>query len=434
MQDILGISPNARYRARSERRAPKCPQRFNKSTNASVLVCYLKTARHLGRRDWTDRDREVIAELKARSWTVAEISTQKDRVLEYSLSTFAVRERYGRDVVDDRIWRLFSLLADAYRAGALGLMVSYDDLAAELGCSRATWGRMQRYLLKERLIQVIRVREERPDAPRGYNNGRNLYQFGDKILSVMRFGLLEKGQSSESSRRIRDEAQAARQASRRHRAQRAQAERKAANEARCKWRDGNPSHPQADRLDLPRPDRAADEKPVLPAERQVAEPTCEVGASAPLSPSQFELTSPGVGGGDFVSSSSPVRKQNEAACKVAQPPAAQLGAPVSRRRPDPVEAGLADPDRNPLDLWLARRTSGHPGIEGVASSGPACERPIPRHRGESAQKKAPTKKNLAGDSGGVLTNEQKLERGASNALDEHLLRLERRASLADRFE
>ena len=142
MWPCLGYAPGADWRRDDEKGGrPSLKPR-------QLLLAIAAVDKHAGHprkngREWGEVDGATMAELQARCWGVAELSTmhftQTPRWLE-SLC-YSVPDASGRVWSRPRWLKILSAIVAAYRAGALGLRLSLEELAAEFNMSRSTAAR-----------------------------------------------------------------------------------------------------------------------------------------------------------------------------------------------------------------------------------------------------------------------------------------------------
>lgn len=161
-------------------------------TNEGVLRALRGTHLHGGRR-WSENDQRTMAEVDARSWRWLELGQRR---------FLSVPAWITPDVADRRYHLFLGLLVAAYRTGALGLLISYEEGAAFFGCSRRTWARWVKRMLEVGLIRVLPTWVDSSSDGRGRDRGRNLYQLGPELLEMAGEGLME-GKGDGAIRRLR---------------------------------------------------------------------------------------------------------------------------------------------------------------------------------------------------------------------------------------
>ena len=146
-----------------------------------ILRALVGTHKHRGR-VWSANDRSTYDEVLHRSWRWLEL--QQRRFL-------TVPTWITPDVLHPRFWPFVGALVAAYRAGALGVLLSYEEGAAYFGVSRRTWARWVAYLTEAGLIRLMPTWLESSSDGRGRDRGRNLYQLGPELEKLAGDGLLE---------------------------------------------------------------------------------------------------------------------------------------------------------------------------------------------------------------------------------------------------
>jgi len=181
------------------------------------------------KREWSERDEEVIDAVEARSWSFEDVQARR------TIGGAPTWLHSGH--AERRHHQCLGMLVDAYRSGALGVLVSYEEMAALLSISRATWKRWRRELLAAGLMRQLATCSNTSTAGRARDNGRNLYQAGAALLAIAGEGTKENtgGTEAQEAFRRRCAGQARSQARRFRRGQQFDAQRE--------QRDGTPGTP-----------------------------------------------------------------------------------------------------------------------------------------------------------------------------------------------
>jgi hypothetical protein len=125
----------------------------------------------------------VIDAIEARAWSFESIQQRR--------TIGGAPTWLHAGIAPARFWPVLGLLVDAYRSGALGVLVSYEEMGALFGKSRATWKRWRRELLGLGLMRQIGTCSNASEAGRARDNGRNLYQAGPELLAIAGEGVNE---------------------------------------------------------------------------------------------------------------------------------------------------------------------------------------------------------------------------------------------------
>ncbi len=172
-----GIRPGARYRRRGCANVEHDGENMSALRTEVVLARARGVALHSARR-WTERDTAIMTEFEARCWTWCE--GQNLRGL--SLPMWLVRPE-----VDRKHLLILMHVLNAYRHGACGLLLSYEEaVALGLSTSRTTWWRDVKALEADGLIVRDNTWREAPvdkgGRPREY--ARVLYQPGSRLFDL----------------------------------------------------------------------------------------------------------------------------------------------------------------------------------------------------------------------------------------------------------
>jgi len=152
-------------------------------TSASVLECHFGTLLHTNRRKWSARDRAVQDELISRTFGVGELSTTRLVAVPRWVEPWLEKvSETGRRMGRPGWARLVAFVVTAFRRGALGVRLTYDELAAELLCSRRTVARYVSEMQEAGLLRVLHVFSERLDGKGKRVRDSNIYQPGPKLL------------------------------------------------------------------------------------------------------------------------------------------------------------------------------------------------------------------------------------------------------------
>jgi hypothetical protein len=155
-----------------------------KSPNAVLLesLLYLHTRRGCA---WNETDATTMSAVRARSWQFSEcVAVATDHV-----------PRWLSDLVPGRLRARVPLAycaLAAHRAGALGVLLSYTEIAALFDVSERTAGRWVKELEAAEILEVVQTWQESPkgcSVPRGY--WKQLYRPGPKMRHVAGMGMCE---------------------------------------------------------------------------------------------------------------------------------------------------------------------------------------------------------------------------------------------------
>ena len=176
-----GIRQGARWRRRNA-----APVKFD-GEDMSQLPTHAVLARAKGvrlhtagktragvRRGWSDRDTAVMAELEARSitWDIAQLA--RGLSMPMWLCRPDIHSRWLRFL----LWVIY-----AYRQGAVGMLVSYEEAhALGFASSRTTFWRIRNELEAAGLIRVVDTWRQGDERVR--DRSRNLYQVGPELVAL----------------------------------------------------------------------------------------------------------------------------------------------------------------------------------------------------------------------------------------------------------
>jgi hypothetical protein len=178
-------------------------------TNAQLVAAVAGADAHRGRA-FSSVDARTLAELESRTWGFFQCQERR---------SWCVPTWLDPDAVPRRFWVVAALLVDCYRAGACGLLLSYEEAAALLGCSRRTWARWVAWLEAAGYLRRVPTWHESTSKGRGRDRGRNLYQPGPELLAMAGCGILQgtdpenkraEGYRSRAARTARERARDAR--------------------------------------------------------------------------------------------------------------------------------------------------------------------------------------------------------------------------------
>lgn len=146
-----------------------------------ILRALVGTHAHRGR-VWSTNDQETHDEVGHRSWRWLELQQRRFNQIPGWLSPAIAHARF---------WPLLGMLVASYRAGAIGVLLSYEEGAAYFGISRRTWARWVKQLSEAGLVRIVPTWLEASSEGRGRDRGRNLYQVGAELERVAGPGLME---------------------------------------------------------------------------------------------------------------------------------------------------------------------------------------------------------------------------------------------------
>ena len=176
----IGIAPKARWRRSGAPSVRYCDQRGEVQDLAKVSTAeLLSRARGVwlhtaGTRAWSDADRALVTEFEHRCWTWSEV--------QYSRASLSVPAwMLGR--LPSKWWGLLALVLQAYRRRSIGLLLSYEEIAAICDVSVKTVGRWVEALAEAGLL----AREHTwapPEHQARREQRRNLYQPGPALAAL----------------------------------------------------------------------------------------------------------------------------------------------------------------------------------------------------------------------------------------------------------
>jgi len=188
--ELTGVFPRARWRRRGafESDAPRTPYQSARAElarldTAAILDRHAAISQHTHAR-WSARDRATHDELVARSWGVNEISSLKMVGLPRWVEPLLHRVSPTGRRMSRPGWRAFlGLVLGAFRGGAAGLRLTYDELTSEAVGSIATAKRYVPEMIEAGLITRIKVSREVTGGKINRANDCNIYQPGPVMLA-----------------------------------------------------------------------------------------------------------------------------------------------------------------------------------------------------------------------------------------------------------
>jgi hypothetical protein len=184
------VQPTLRNGVRVEMRWRRANTAVFRDMGARELIAALQyvntraAQRATGKRDWTELDEATTAEAVAQSWGFGELQAL---ALWSTPSWFSLLELPRRTAGFERF---LALVVRAYRAGALGLFISWEEGMALCDAkSRATWGAWTKLLEQLRLIRIVQT--WRKDASGRVVHGRLHYRIGPALEELAGAGLVE---------------------------------------------------------------------------------------------------------------------------------------------------------------------------------------------------------------------------------------------------
>ena len=188
--ELTGVFPHARWRRNRafESDAPRTPYQSARAVLARLETCEIlrrseATSRHTHAR-WSPNDRATHDELVARCWGIAEISALRmvglPRWVEPMLHRMSPKGRR----MSRAGWRPFlALVIGAFRNGAAGVRLTFDELASETGASISNAKRYVPEMVEAGLLKRIKVWREVTGGKLKRGNDSNIYQPGPVLLA-----------------------------------------------------------------------------------------------------------------------------------------------------------------------------------------------------------------------------------------------------------
>ena len=154
--------------------------------------------RKAGLRGWTDLDAQTTREVENRAWCFGEVQALTCWSVPSWISLLELPRRAAG------FERFLGLIVRAYRGGAVGLFLSYEEAMAMLGVgSRSTWASWQQLLEARGLIRCLQT--WRQDSRRRCVHGRILYRPGPALEDLAGLALVEgaiRGKLGQWARRV----------------------------------------------------------------------------------------------------------------------------------------------------------------------------------------------------------------------------------------
>lgn len=182
-------SPQDGVRSDLAWRRPGAPRAREQLTNRGVVdtlqwVSSRAGARRTGKQVWTELDERTTREAYARSLGMGDLYKSKLWTIPqwFELIELVGQRRHPQQ-------KFLAMLLWAYRKGAVGVTLSYEEVMALLCCARQTWRNWQKQLEAAGLIRVVQTYHIAPDGKRGY--GRLLYRIGPRLEEIGGPALLE---------------------------------------------------------------------------------------------------------------------------------------------------------------------------------------------------------------------------------------------------
>lgn len=232
---------------------------------AKLLPLWRALRLHTHEREWSANDRNLVNEINARCYSVAQFSRLKDHRTPVWLDEFCFKISPKKRRIHKPLWfRILGLFVTALRAGAIATKLSYEEGSAQLNTSPSSWQRAIRELRDAGLLIWERSFAEVTDGTRYRDCDVNLYQLGP-ALTVHLEALLEGTPHEGKKKRRIWEARVLRAQARRAKRDREVAHREAREQGRKRWADEHPdSRPRRRKLrpDVPLEiDRSHDSQP-----------------------------------------------------------------------------------------------------------------------------------------------------------------------------
>ena len=186
---VCGHAPGASWRRETEGGRPDLPAK-------QLMLAVRAVDKHAGHgrrngREWRGTDGATMRELEARTWGVGELSRLYDVRAPRWLEPFCFKVASdGRRFGCARWLPFLGVLVAAYRAGAVGVRLSYEEIASEFGCSRRTAARWVADMRKIGLLSVVRIWTA-DNCARERERRRNVYQVGATIEGTVGPALLD---------------------------------------------------------------------------------------------------------------------------------------------------------------------------------------------------------------------------------------------------
>jgi len=188
--ELTGVFPRARWRRRGAFKsdAPRTPYQSARAElarldTAAILDRHAAISQHTHAR-WSARDRATHDELVSRAWGVNELSSLKMVGLPRWVEPLLHRVSPTGRRMSRPGWRAFlGLVIGAFRGGAAGLRLTYDELTSEAVGSIATAKRYVPEMIEAGLITRLKVSREVTGGRINRANDSNIYQPGPLMLA-----------------------------------------------------------------------------------------------------------------------------------------------------------------------------------------------------------------------------------------------------------
>lgn len=341
--DLTYVRPGA-HRTRPELGAPKLLE----------AILWMHTRRG---REWDDLEADTMAELRARTWGEVQCrSAATHHLPSWFLSTLPGRIAYGCALF------CYFVLA-SHRAGALGVLASYTELAALCGVSERTAARWCKKMEGIGFLEVVQTWQRNPNRGRKRGFWKHLYRPGPAMREIAGMGMLEgaKGLSEAAANFARRCARVARARLRGRQRTRSDELWRARNGRRCA-QDLRADTIEKQRVPTPEPAKCAPLPPSLsldmlatpsppPGGRGIGAPSSLRGTGVAAAPPHEEERPPAV--------SVPVTPAANATPRAVHRPAQDHPGrgPKGRARPVPVRGLRIEDSRSPGPEVAPRKPS-----------------------------------------------------------------------------
>lgn len=340
---IPGLENRVPPRSDLEFSRPKARHPRPELSNPELLEALLWMHARRGR-EWDDSESDTVTEVLARSWGEVQCrSAATHHVPSWFLAVLPGRTAYGCALF------CYFVLA-SHRAGALGVVASYTELAALCMVSERTVQRWAKRLETGGFLEVVQTWQRNPNRGRKRGYWKHLYRPGPAMREIAGMGMLEgaKGLTDATANFARRCARVARA--------RLRAEQKARSDAL--WRARNSRRAQ--------PSPPAEKTPKH-AQRAPRSPSLSLDMLATPSPSSRgrDIGPPSSLGGTGAPSAPPHEEERPTAVSVSATPAANAprraghrhaethpGRGPTRASPVPGQADSVETRYSPFAAWV----------------------------------------------------------------------------------
>lgn len=190
------LDRNQRVRPRLGRTYRRAEKRGRPHVSGDALLESLQWLNARSGAAWSEKDAEVMTEVKARAWQANEL----ERQAVHHTPTWLRAMLPGRSSTG--VVMFVAAVLQSYRSGALGVMVSYDELGAIYGLNERTFRRWVRKLADTGILEVVKTWGPKPNTDqRGWR--KHLYRPGPALAKEAGLGLLENApELSETTQKL----------------------------------------------------------------------------------------------------------------------------------------------------------------------------------------------------------------------------------------